>query len=66
MSKFILVHEASNGSPIVINTSNIVIIAKSEMFTGCSKIQLNDLDLDCPKDQIHVAESPEKIFETLK
>ena len=66
MSKFILVHEACNGNPVVMNVSNIAIIEKSETFTGCSRIQLNDLDLDFPREQYHVAESPEKIYEMLK
>ena len=65
MSKFILVHEACNGNPLVINASNIAVIEKSGIFTGCSKIQLNDLDIDVAREQYDVAETPEKIFEML-
>ena len=66
MGKFILVHEACNGNPIVINASNIAVIEKSVMFTGCSKIQLNNLDIDVKREIYDVAESPEKIYEMLK
>lgn len=66
MGKFILVHEACNGNPIVINASNIAVIEKSVMFTGCSKIQLNNLDIDVEREIYDVAESPEKIYEMLK
>ena len=65
MSKFILVHEACNGNPVVINTSNIATIEKSIMFTGCSKIQLNNLDIDVKREEYDVAETPEKIYEML-
>ena len=66
MGKFILVHEACNGNPLVINASNIAIIEKSVTFIGCSKIQLNNLDVDIAREQYDVAETPEKIFEMLK
>ena len=65
MNKFILVHDASNGNPIVINKTNILTVTKSETFTGCSTVHLNDLDMDCPHYHFHVAESPEKIYEML-
>ena len=65
MSKFILVHEACNGNPVVINTSNIAVIEKSAKFIGCSKIQLNNLDIDVERELYDVAESPEKIYEML-
>ena len=34
MAKFILVHDAKNASPIVINDDNIIYIEKSEVLTG--------------------------------
>ena len=66
MSKFILVHDASNGSsPIIINTECIAYAEKSELLTGATYIQLNDLDCDMPSRGYHVAESPEKLIEML-
>lgn len=66
MSKFILVHDASNGSsPIVINAECIVYAEKSELLTGATYIQLNDLDCDMPSRGYHVAESPEKLIKML-
>lgn len=67
MSKFILVHDASNeASPILINSSCIIYAEKSELFTGATYIQLNDIDLDVPSHGYHVTETPEKLFEMLK
>lgn len=66
MSKFILVHNAGNADPILINAKNIAIVWKSELLTGCSNILLNDMDADLPKVNIHVTETPEQIFEMLK
>lgn len=66
MGKFILVHNAGNSNAMVINTKNIVAITKSELLTGCSHIILNDLDTDVPPMNIHVSETPEKIYEMLK
>lgn len=65
MSKFILLHEACNGNPVVINASNIAVIEKSAKFIGCSKIQLNNLDIDVVRECYDVAETPEKIYEIL-
>ena len=66
MSKFILVHDASNeASPIIINTECIAYAEKSELLTGATYIQLNDLDCDVPSRGCHVTESPEKLIEML-
>ena len=66
MSKFILVHNAGNSEPILINSENIVVVTKSETLTGCSHIFLNDLDSILPPFNFHVTETPEKIYEMLK
>ena len=66
MNKFILLHSASVGDPIVLNANNILVITKSEIFAGCSQIVLNDLDADVAPFNFHTTESPEKIFEMLK
>lgn len=66
MSKFILVHDASNeASPIIINTECIVYAEKSELLTGATYIQLNNLDYDMPSRGYHVTETPEKLIEML-
>lgn len=66
MSKFILVHDAANeASPIIINTECIVYAEKSELLTGATYIQLNDLDCDTPSRGYHVTETPEKLIEML-
>lgn len=66
MSKFILVHNASNADPILINAKNIAIVVKSELLTGCSNVLLNDMDANFPNVNLHVTETPEQIFEMLK
>lgn len=66
MAKFILVHNATNASPVVINNDNIIYIEKSEMLTGASYIQLNDTDMEVQTCSFHVTETPEQIFEMLK
>ena len=66
MAKFILVHDAKNASPVVINNDNIIYIEKSEILTGASYIQLNDADMSTPQLGFHVTETPEQIFEMLK
>lgn len=66
MAKFILVHDATNASPVVINNDNIIYIEKSEMLTGASYIQLNDTDMEVQSCAFHVTETPEQIFEMLK
>lgn len=65
MSKFILLHDASNeASPILLNANNIVYAEKSELLTGATYVQLNDLD--SPTLGYHVTETPEQLFEMLK
>lgn len=66
MAKFILVHDATNASPVVINNDNIIYIEKSEMLTGASYIQSNNADMGTPQLGFHVTETPEQIFEMLK
>lgn len=66
MAKFILVHDAKDASPVVINNDNIIYIEKSEMLTGASYIQLNDTDIEVRSCSFHVTETPEQIFEMLK
>lgn len=67
MSKFILVHDAANeASPIIINTKCIVYAEKSELLTGATYIQLNDLHCDTLPHGYHVTETPEKLIEMLK
>ena len=66
MAKFILVHNATDASPVVINNDNIIYIEKSEVLTGASYIQLNDTDMGTPQLGFHVTETPEQIFEMSK
>lgn len=66
MAKFILVHDAKDASPVVINSNNIVYMEKSEVLTGATYIQLNDLDMEVQTCGFHVTETPEQIFEMLK
>ena len=67
MSKFILVHDASNeASPILINSKCIAYAEKSELLTGATYIQLNDIDLDVLAHSYHVTETPEQLHEMLK
>lgn len=66
MSKFILVHDASNeASPIIINTECIVYAEKSELLTGTTYIQLNDVNCDTLSRGYHVTETPKKLIEML-
>ena len=66
MSKFILVHDAANeASPIIINTECIAYVEKSELLTGATYIQLNNLDCDTSSRGYHVTETPEKLIEML-
>ena len=66
MDKFILVHNASNdASPVIINTKCIVYAEKSEILTGATYVQLNDLDCDTPSRGYHITETPEKLIEML-
>ena len=66
MAKFILVHDAKDASPVVINSDNIIYIEKSEVLTGASYVQLNDTDMEVQSCGFHVTETPEKIYEMLK
>ena len=65
MNKFILVHDANNASPVLINTNNIVYAEKSELLTGATYIQLNDLDMNTPQLGFHVTETPEQLLKML-
>ena len=66
MSKFILVHDASNeASPVIINTKCIAYAEKSELLTGATYIQLNNLDCDTQSRGYHITETPEKLIEML-
>lgn len=67
MSKFILVHDAENeASPIIINSDNILFVKESDMLTGTSYIELNDIDEDTTEGSFEVTETREQIFEMLK
>ena len=67
MSKFIVVHNASdNASPVLLNANTIAYAEKSELLTGATYIQLNDIDLDVPAHGYHVTETPEQLHEMLK
>ena len=60
MSKFILVHDASdNASTTIINVDTIEYVERSTDYTGASFICTSALD-------IHVTETREQIFEMLK
>ena len=67
MSKFILLHDAENeASPIIINSDNILFVKESDMLTGTSYIELNDVDKDASESSFLVTETREQIFEMLK
>ena len=66
MAKFILVHDAKDASPVVINSNNIIYIEKDNVLTGASYIQLNDTDIEVQSCGFHVTETPKQIFEMLK
>lgn len=67
MSKFIIVHDASaDASPVLLNSNNIAYAEKSELLTGATYIQLNDLDMSTPSLGYHVTETPEQLHEMLK
>lgn len=61
-----MVHSVEDASPIIINSNNILYAEKSEMFTGATYIQLNDMDMDVLTHGYHVTETPEKLMEMLK
>ena len=62
--KFILVHDASDAEPIVINTERIVYAEKSELLTGATYIQTRDIE-EYPSKGYHVTETPEQLFKML-
>ena len=67
MSKFIVVHNASdNASPVLINVNNIAYAEKSELLTGATFIKLNDLNLEITTLGYHVTETVEQLYEMLK
>lgn len=67
MSKFILVHDAENeASPVIINSDNILFIKESDMLTGASYIELNNIDENTTECSFEVTETREQIFEMLK
>lgn len=66
MSKFILVHDVPTGNPIVLHSEEIRVVKKSEVYEGASEIHSCVFDDNVSPAFIHVAESPEKIFEMLK
>ena len=67
MSKFIVVHNASdNASPVLLNAHTIAYAEKSELLTGATYIQLNDLDLEITTLGYHVTETVEQLHEMLK
>lgn len=66
MSKFILVHDVPTGNPIVIHSEEIRLVKKSEMYEGASAIHGCVFGDNTPPPFIHVAETPEKIYEMLK
>ena len=66
MSKFILVHDVPTGNPIVIHSEEIRVVKKSDLCEGASGICSCVYEDNTPAPFIHVAESPEKIYEMLK
>ena len=64
MNKFILVHDAKDASPIVINAKSILCATKSDTLTGTTYIGLKDTDMEYTSAFV-VTETPEKIFEML-
>ena len=66
MSKFILVHDVPTGNPIVLHSEEVRVVKKSEMYEGVSSICSCVYEDTIANPFIHVAESPEKIFEMLQ
>ena len=66
MSKFILVHDVPTGNPIVLHSEEIRVVKKSELYEGASGVCSCVYENDTPEPFLHVAESPEKIYEMLK
>lgn len=64
---FILVHDASNnGAPVVVNTTTISAIQKSELYTGASTLHDTVYSGLIERPFLHVTETPEQIYEMLK
>lgn len=66
MSKFILVHDVPTGNPILLHSEEIRVVMKSELYEGASAISGTVYENIIAEPFVHVAESPEKIFEMLK
>lgn len=67
MNKFILIHNAAdNAAPMLLNAKLIAYAEKSEVLTGATYIQLNDMDLDIPSLGYHATETVEQLHEMLK
>ena len=66
MAKFILLHAVPTGDPIILHREEIRLVKKSETFEGASAITGMLYDSTIPAPFIHVAETPEKIFEMLQ
>ena len=66
MSKFILLHDVPTGDPIVVHSEEIRVVKKSDLYEGASGICSCVYEDNTLAPFIHVAESPEKIYEMLK
>ena len=66
MSKFILVHEVPSSNPIVLHEEELRVIRKSDQYGGSTEISCTVYENIIAEPFIHVAETPEKIFEMLK
>ena len=66
MSKFILVHDIPTGNAIVLHSEEIRVVKKSNTYKGASGICSCVYEDNTPEPFIHVAETPEKIFEMLQ
>lgn len=66
MSKFILVHNVSNGTPAVISERAVQAIVKSEVYTGATALCDSVFNGIIEKPFMHVSETPEQIYEMLK
>lgn len=66
MSKFILVHDVPTGNSVILQSEIIRVVKKSEVYKGASAIYGCVFYDNTHPPFIHVAETPEKIFEMLK
>ena len=66
MNKFILVHDVPTGNPIVLHSEEVRVVKKSETYEGASAIYGSVYGDTIDNPFIHVAETPEKIFEMLQ